>query len=56
MPFGLTGVPAMFTRLMNKVLDSLIGKKCLVYLDNVIIFGSSFEETLANLKLVMARL
>ncbi len=56
MPFGLTGAPAMFSRLMDKVLDGIIGKNCLVYLDDVIIFGSSFEETLANLKLVMGRL
>ncbi len=46
----------MFSRLMDKVLDGLIGKKCLVYLDDIIIFGSSFVETLENLKLVMARL
>ncbi len=54
--FGLTGAPAMFSRLMDKVLDSLISKRCLVYLDDVIIYGKSFEETLANLKLVMAHL
>ncbi len=56
MPFGLTGAPATFSMLMDKVLDGLIGKNCLVYLDDVIIFGSSFEETLTNLKLVMGRL
>ncbi len=56
MPFGLTGAPATFSRLMDKVLDVLIGKECLIYLDNVINFGSSFEEALANLRLVMARL
>ncbi len=49
-----TRAPASFSRLMDKVLDGLIGNKCLVNLDDVIIFGSSFEETLANLKLVMA--
>ncbi len=54
MPFGLTGAPAMFSRLLDKVLDGLIGKGCLVYLDNVIIYGKTFKETLANLKLVMA--
>ncbi len=41
---------------MDKVLDGLIGKNCLVYLDDVIIFGSSFEETMAILKLVMGHL
>ncbi len=56
MPCGLTGAPARFSRLMDKVLDGLIGKKCLVHLDNVIIYGSTFEETLANLKLVMSHL
>ncbi len=56
MPFGLIGAPATFSRLMDKVLDRLIGKRCLVYLDNVIIYGKTLEETLANLKLVMSRL
>ncbi len=56
MPFGLTGAPATFSRLMDKVLDGLIGERCLVNLDNVIIYGKTFEETLANLKLVMSRL
>ncbi len=56
MPFGLTGDPAMFLSLIDKVLDGLIGKRCLVYLDDVIIYGKTFEETLANLKRVMAHL
>ncbi len=56
MPFGLTGDPATFSRLMDKVLDGLIAKNCLVYLDDVIIYGKTFEETLADLKLVMAHL
>ncbi len=56
MPFGLTGAPAMFSTLMDKVLDGFIGKSCLVYLDDVIIYDKTFEETLANLRLVMAPL
>ncbi len=54
MPFGLTGALPMFSRLIDKVLDGLISKRCLVYLDDVIIYGKTFEETLPNLKLVMA--
>ncbi len=56
MPFGLTGAPATFSRLMDEVLDGLIGKSCLVYLNVVFIYGETFEETLANLRLVMERL
>ncbi len=56
MLFGLMRAPAMFLRLMDKVLDGLIGKKCLVYLDDVIIYGKMFEETLSNLKLVITHL
>ncbi len=56
MPFRLTGASATFSRLMDKVLDGLISKRCLVYLDDIIIHDKKFEETLANLKLVMARL
>ncbi len=56
MPFGLTGSLATFSRLLDKVLDFLIGKRCLVYLDDVIIYDKTFEETLANLKQVMSRL
>ncbi len=44
MPVGLTGAPATFSRLMDKVLDSLIGKRCLVYLDNVIIYGKPLKK------------
>ncbi len=48
--------PAMFSRLMDEVLNGLISKRCLVYLDDVIIYGKMFKGTLANLTLVMAHL
>ncbi len=56
MPFGLTGDPATFSRLIDKVLDGLISKRCLVYLDDIIIYGKTFKETLVNLKMVMSHL
>jgi len=55
MPFGLCNAPATFERLMEKVLHRMLSKKCLVYLDDVIIFGKSFDEMLENLKMVFSR-
>jgi hypothetical protein len=56
MPFGLCNAPATFERLMEKVLHQIINKICLVYLDDVIIFGKTFEDSLANLREVFLRL
>ena len=44
MPFGLTGAPSVFQRLMDLVLRGLSYITCLVYLDDIIIFGRTFEE------------
>ena len=55
MGFGLTNAPATFERLMELVLKGLQFHKCLVYLDDVNVFGSTFEETLNNLEAVLQR-
>ena len=47
--FGLTNAPGTFQRLMNYVLRSVIGKICLVYLDDIIVFSKSKDEHLVNL-------
>ncbi|KZR98895.1 Uncharacterized protein APZ42_005472, partial [Daphnia magna] len=51
--FGLTNAPGTFQRLMNSVLRRVIGKICLVYLDDIIIFSSIIEEHFTNLKTVV---
>ena len=56
MPMGLTNACATFQRLMNNVLDGLIGKICLVYLDDIIIFSNNLEEHIEHVKLVAQRL
>lgn len=55
MPFGLSNAPATFERLMNSVLGSLKWKKCLCYLDDVIVFGSDFNTAIENLRSVFTQ-
>ena len=56
MSFGLTNAPPDFQRLMSRVLHGLEWKTCLIYIDDIIIFSSSFEEHLNRLCLVFSRL
>ena len=56
MPFGLVNVPSTFQRLMEIVLAGLVRKCCLVYLDNVLVFGRSLDEHNENLSKVFKRL
>ena len=56
MPFGLTNVPATFQRAMNTILNGLTWTDCLVYLDDIIIFGRSLEEHNQRLEAVLDRL
>ena len=49
-PFGLCNAPATFSRLMDRVLSGLF------YLDDIIVFSSTWEEHLARLRQVFERL
>jgi hypothetical protein len=54
--FGLCNAPAVFERLMLKILAGLTWKTCLVYLDDIIVFVKTFEEQIKNLEEVRHRL
>lgn len=56
MPFGLRNAPATFQRLMNSVLTGIQGLRCLVYLDDIVIYGSSLEDHNKRLTEVLRRL
>jgi hypothetical protein len=51
MPFGLCNAPVTFERLVETVLTGLQWDihVCLIHLDDVIVFGKSFEDMLKNL-------
>ncbi|PIK33467.1 Retrovirus-related Pol polyprotein from transposon [Apostichopus japonicus] len=55
MPFGLCNAPATFERLMDRVLSGLHWEACLVYLDDVIVYGATFSEAMDRLKTVFNR-
>uniref|UniRef100_A0A5S6QJT0 RNA-directed DNA polymerase n=1 Tax=Trichuris muris TaxID=70415 RepID=A0A5S6QJT0_TRIMR len=56
MPFGLTGSPATFQRLMEYLLAGLKWNTCLVYLDDIIIFSRTLDEYIDHLAQVFSRL
>jgi hypothetical protein len=49
MPFGLCNAPLMFERLMETVLRGFTYKSCLMYLDDMIMIGRTFQGLLLTL-------
>ncbi|KAJ8375683.1 hypothetical protein SKAU_G00062630 [Synaphobranchus kaupii] len=54
MPFGLCNAPATFERLMERVLAAVPRSRCVVYLDDLLVHASDFQQALANLTDVLA--
>ena len=52
LPFGLSNAPAIFQRLMNLVMVGLTWEACLVFLDDIIVMSSTFEQHLDRLQAV----
>ena len=56
MPLGLCNGPATFQRLMNLLLAGIQWSSCLVYLDDIIVMGKTFQDHLRYLSQVFQRL
>ena len=56
MPFGLTNLPATCQRLMECVLAGLSLAQRSIYLDDIIVYGTSFEDHLEHLENVLTKL
>ena len=56
MSFGLCNAPGTFQRMMERILDGLHWSICMVYLDDILIYGNSVTEVLDRLEMVFIRL
>ena len=56
LPFGLKNAPSIFQRTLDDILREHIGKRCYVYIDDIIIFGKDEKEFFKNLQLVFSTL
>ena len=56
MPFGLCNAPATFQRLMERCMGEVNLRDCLIYLYDIIIFSSTFEEHVQRLQALFERL
>jgi hypothetical protein len=53
MPFGLHSAPATFQRLMDRVIGQELDPYCFAYLDDIVVFGETFEQHLEVLQEVL---
>jgi len=56
MPFGLKTAPATFQRVMNTALSGLTGSRCLIFLDDIVIYANSLADHDRKLRDVFRRL
>jgi hypothetical protein len=56
MPFGLSGAPATFQRVMNGIFSEFLFDWLLIYFDDLLIHSTTFEEHLRQLDKVLQRL
>ncbi len=52
MPFGLANAPSFFQREMTQALSEFIGKFCMVFIDDIVVYSRSEEEHAEHLRLI----
>ena len=55
MPFGVCNAPATFQRCMMSILSDLVEEAMKIFMDDFLVYGSSFEHCLKNLEIVIQR-
>ena len=53
MPFGLCNAPATFQRCMMSIFSDLVEEVMEIFMNDFLIYGSSFEDCLKNLETVL---
>lgn len=56
MPFGLKNAPSTFQRVMDNILMGIQNERCLVYMDDIIVYSPSVHEHVSRLSEVFKRL
>ena len=55
MPFGLCNAPATFQRCMLSIFSDMVERIMEVFMDDITVYGSSYEECLLHLEAVLHR-
>ena len=56
LPMGITNAAPTFQRNMEVMLNDLLWKVCIIYINDIIIFGNDFDEHLKNIDIVLGRM
>ncbi|KAK3563649.1 hypothetical protein QTP86_032833, partial [Hemibagrus guttatus] len=56
MPFGPTDAPAVFQALINEVFQDMLNRNIIGYIDDILIYSTSFDEHVRHVQAVLTRL
>ena len=56
MPFGLNSAASTFQRTMELALQGLQWVTCLIYIDDIVVYGRNFDEHIARVEEVLSRM